>query len=54
MSYFTRNTIKDAKAHVYIDDGRSDGGRRSGRSFEKRQNRRFVRRAGKNMIDIDG
>lgn len=53
MSYFTRNMVKDSKPHVYIDDGRSDGGRSSGRSFEKRQNRRFVRRAGKNMIDIE-
>jgi hypothetical protein len=53
MSYFTRNLVKDSKPHVYIDDF-SDGGRRSGRSFEKRQNRRFVRRAGKKMIDNDG
>jgi hypothetical protein len=54
MSYFSRFGIKDAKPHVFVEDFRqSGGGSKSGRTFEKRSNRRFVRRAGKKMIDIE-
>jgi hypothetical protein len=54
MSYFTRNFVMDAKPHVFVEDFRqSGGGSKSGRTFEKRCNRRFVRRAGKKMIDIE-
>lgn len=53
MSYFTRNGIKDSKPHQYIEDGRDHNGRGSVRAFEKRANRRFVRRASKAMITLD-
>ncbi len=53
MSYFSRFGIQNAKAHVFINEFNNSNGRASGKAHEKRCNRRFVRRAGKKMIDID-